>query len=128
MEVFCDWFDVLHGPEHIAPVRHDNEPCIFARLPFLSRKGYTIIGKWYDRKPDYPFLLKRSERAEHRVVFEFCGDRMERHTALFGKSMNQQVKRVGGILCKHNCSGGPPGTLPQGPPVQQTGNRLIHSP
>ncbi len=42
MEVFRDRPDILNGPEHIAPVRHDNEPRIFADCLFY--RGRILPG------------------------------------------------------------------------------------
>ena len=58
---------------------------IAARLTLLSVKGTM-------EREIAPSCSSVRERAEYRVVFEFCGDRMERGTGLFHKSVNQQVE------------------------------------
>src|SRR5665647_1208905 len=98
LQVFCNGFEVLHGPQHVTPVRHDNEPGLRTDRLLDCCEADGVIMERYNGELDHAVLFQRSERAEHRVMLEFCGDHMERHTGLFCKAMYQQVEGVRRIL------------------------------
>ena len=90
--------DVLHRPEHIAPVGHDHEPGIGRDEPPRRFGGDGPALEREDGQPDtmLPFVLV--ERPQHGVVVEGGGEDMAAGLFSREKSLDEEVQGIGRVL------------------------------